>query len=252
MLICPGVGVDFGTQISVGALRFLSTDAGLEIGWSRPRRGEARMHVREEGKVTATLLVGLLALGLSACSRDASGDRVGTGSGDRTTPASNGTHPALSTAGCAAGVQFRASNSGVAAPGLAALARRLGTTSPDVPEPTPGQVVFLESDVPGAGHVSYRVTWSGTSWRLMVVQVCAGAKYAKTCGRAVQYAGHRYRLEPAVPGVGNGVAQPLGAGWALGCSTVRVGPIGVYGASEEPASEAVTVSRIDGVRKYLS
>lgn len=216
-------------------------------------RRASRHIVRSSQPITAlrAFPTALLAILLAGCGSVAANSP--TNGADR--PSLTATsHPSVTTAQeCAAAVLFEASNSGIADRELASLARRLRTTAPTITVPTSGQLVSLESALPGTGHVSYQAKWSGQTWRLSAVQICPGPQFAKSCGRSVEHHGHPYRLEPPQPvGVTYGVASPLGAGWALGCAPKRVGPIGVYGASEQPASEAVTATWNGSVHMYAA
>jgi hypothetical protein len=196
--------------------------------------------------LVAAFLAVLLAILPSGCGQSSTDD----GTGHATSPAPTGTPSTSDAQACRAGIQFQAANSGVSDADLQTLARRLDATEPQSTEPSPGLKVSLNSSLLGAGHIVYRVAWTGGLWKLELVQVCPGPRFAKTCGRVVEYRGHHYRLERAKPGVVFGVGSPLGVGWALGCSPKRVGPIGIYGASEQPVSEAITVTWDDVVHMY--
>lgn len=195
------------------------------------------------------ILVTVLTTCLAGC------DSTGATRAERGQP----THPPATTASagatpiaCTALKQFEASNSGVSDPDLRALAVTLRATPPSTEDdPTPGAAVSMESEVRGGTRVSYQVAWDGEAWRLNSVAVCPSKRFVKSCAHAIEYRNHRYRLEPPQPaGVVYGVALPLGSGRALGCARDPVGPIGVYGASETPTKEAITVTWNDIVHMY--
>jgi hypothetical protein len=194
------------------------------------------------------VLLAVLATGLTSCdSRVGGGAGIGHGASPASTDSSIGSNPVV----CSAPILFQAQNGGVSDADLRVLATRLRATVTSTGSYIRGADSWMQSEARGGSQVSYRAAWTGSVWQLKTVAVCPAPPFTKSCGHRITYKRHLYLLEPPQPaGVVYGVARPLGVGWALGCATGPVGPIGVYRASEISPEHGITVAWNDVVHMF--